>query len=79
MSHEYLINPLLHFITPEVRLISSETFGFRHQGDPWGAPRIPQRIGVRILLGGSFRFSELTCDSENEVKAQRVNVPLISY
>ena len=47
-------NPLLHFVKPEVDLISSEkppVFGI--EGAPRGSPQIPQRIGARISQEGS--------------------------
>ena len=57
-------NPLLHFQNDK---LAPKTFGFQHQGDPnfaggfGGTPRGPPDAENR-------RFSELTCDSENEVK-----------
>ena len=59
------LNPLLHFVQPAVRLISSENL--RHQWDPSGSPRTPQRNSSNNSLGGSEgprdaenrRFSEL--------------------
>ena len=79
MSHYYLINPLLHFVTPEVCLISSENLRFSASGGPLGGPpKSPSELvfefrwGVRGTPRGPpdaeyRRFSELTCDSENEV------------
>ena len=67
------LNPLLHFQNYK---LAPKTFGFRHQGDPSGAPPNPPANWCSNFAGGfggppdaeNRRYSELTCNSENEVK-----------